>query len=220
MSNGDASATWQAARLALLAVTMSKIGHDLRGALSPAMLTAERLKANENAAVQRAADIILRSVERASEMVRVAVEIAREDPAVRARHFVPLQDLLTAPSTEGLPELSADVPDGALAELPSSLAEQALLHLRRAAAERGAKHVIASVLPDGRAWAITLTDDAVAPPPRTQAPPFRPDVSGLDLAAANALVRACGGELSVTEGAVGTPQFQLRLPMGRPVAHR
>ncbi len=46
-----------------------RLRHDLRGALSPAMLIADRLVSHADPAVKRSGDILLRSVERATEML-------------------------------------------------------------------------------------------------------------------------------------------------------
>jgi hypothetical protein len=45
---------------------LSLLRHDLRGILSPAMLIADRLLAHEDPAVQRAGDIMNRTIERAA----------------------------------------------------------------------------------------------------------------------------------------------------------
>lgn len=49
--------------------------HDLRGALSPALLMADRLTTNPDPAVQRAGEVVVRSIDRATAL------IARKDPA-------------------------------------------------------------------------------------------------------------------------------------------
>jgi len=46
-----------------------RLRHDIRGALSPALLTADRLLANRDPAVQRAGDIIVRAVEKVSALL-------------------------------------------------------------------------------------------------------------------------------------------------------
>ena len=42
-----------------------QLRHDIRGALSPALLTADRLLANDDPGVKRSGDIVVRSVEKA-----------------------------------------------------------------------------------------------------------------------------------------------------------
>jgi hypothetical protein len=46
-----------------------RLRHDIRGALSPALLTADRLLANRDPAVQRAGDIIVRAVEKVAALL-------------------------------------------------------------------------------------------------------------------------------------------------------
>ncbi len=48
--------------------------HDLRGALSPALLMADRLTTNPDPAVRRAGEVVVRSIDRATALV------ARKDP--------------------------------------------------------------------------------------------------------------------------------------------
>ncbi len=54
------------ARLQVLEAKTSSLRHDLRGILSPALLTAERLLGNEDPAIRRAGEIMVKTVERAS----------------------------------------------------------------------------------------------------------------------------------------------------------
>ncbi len=44
---------------------LRKLGHDLRGLLSPAMMLAERLQNNPDPAVQKSGTLILQSLDRA-----------------------------------------------------------------------------------------------------------------------------------------------------------
>jgi len=60
---GAAEAESQVAALRLQASSMR---HDLRGILSPALLCADRLANSQDEAVRKAADIVIRSVERAT----------------------------------------------------------------------------------------------------------------------------------------------------------
>ena len=46
-----------------------RLRHDIRGALSPALLTADRLLTHADPAVQRAGDIVVRAVERAATLL-------------------------------------------------------------------------------------------------------------------------------------------------------
>ena len=52
--------------LAELRAQTSVLRHDLRGILSPALLTADRLVSSEDPAIRKAGEIVIRTVERAS----------------------------------------------------------------------------------------------------------------------------------------------------------
>ncbi len=56
-----------AERLRLLEAKTSSLRHDLRGILSPALLTAERLLGHEDPVIKRAGEMMVKTVERASE---------------------------------------------------------------------------------------------------------------------------------------------------------
>ncbi len=56
-------------QLAGLAEQQRRVRHDIRGALSPALLTADRLLGHGDPVVKRAADIMVRAVERTSTLL-------------------------------------------------------------------------------------------------------------------------------------------------------
>lgn len=58
-----------------LEAAISTLRHDLRGVLSPALLMADRLTTNPDPAVQRAGEVVVRSIDRATAL------IARRGPA-------------------------------------------------------------------------------------------------------------------------------------------
>ncbi len=67
-----AAAETAAAQQAASAVRLEshrRLRHDIRGALSPALLTADRLLSHADPAVQRAGDIVVRAVERAAALL-------------------------------------------------------------------------------------------------------------------------------------------------------
>ncbi len=63
---GDAAAQ---ARIDALQAQMSNLRHDLRGALSPAMIVSDRLTAHADPAIRRAGETVVRSVEQASALI-------------------------------------------------------------------------------------------------------------------------------------------------------
>ena len=67
-------------QLATRAEQQSRLRHDLRGALSPALLTADRLINHEDAKVRRAAEIMVKSVDRAAAMLADPDELQPSPP--------------------------------------------------------------------------------------------------------------------------------------------
>ncbi len=60
-----------------LADAVRKMAHDLRGALSPAMLMAERLESHADPAVSQAAGTISKALDRATDAAKPAAALAR-----------------------------------------------------------------------------------------------------------------------------------------------
>jgi signal transduction histidine kinase len=69
------------ARFASVAVSLAKASHDLRGLLSPALLVSERLQVHADPSVSRTGDMLIRLVERASDLLRDIVAEARDGVA-------------------------------------------------------------------------------------------------------------------------------------------
>jgi hypothetical protein len=63
---GDAAAQ---ARIDALQAQVSNLRHDLRGALSPALIVSDRLIASADPAVRRAGETVVRSIEQASALI-------------------------------------------------------------------------------------------------------------------------------------------------------
>lgn len=57
------------ARITELENLISRLRHDIRGAVSPAMLVADRLRGSPDPGVQRAGERIIRTVERVLELL-------------------------------------------------------------------------------------------------------------------------------------------------------
>ncbi len=194
------SARWQAARLSALATGLSRLSHDLRGVMSPALLAAERLQASPDPAVRRAADVLVRAVERTIEVLRDDLGGIRQTlPSVtRAR-------LELRPAIE-----SATPPDLALAmSVPAAAAVEAdpehlcrawtslFAHLRALDATRAA--VAAST--EARSWTLTIDHDgARLIDAECFATPTGPH-GHHELVIARDLMRACGGDITMPDPA-------------------
>ncbi|MCW3474822.1 ATP-binding protein [Limobrevibacterium gyesilva] len=66
------------ARETELAAALSRLGHDLRGALSPALLMAERLEANADPAVKQAGTVVAQAMDRAASLAKAASTLAKK----------------------------------------------------------------------------------------------------------------------------------------------
>ena len=62
---------------ATLTAALIKLGHDLRGVLSPAMLMSERLETHKDPAIREAGKVIAQSVDRASALSQQLSRLAR-----------------------------------------------------------------------------------------------------------------------------------------------
>ncbi len=218
------AALWRNARLAALGTAVAKISHDLRGILSPALLTAERLQMNEQPSIKRAGDTLVRAVERATELVRRTVEFAREVPLSPQRLPLRLRGAV-AEAIEQVqgqrPELTVEnaVADGLEIEAERESIVRVLANLLRNAGEAEARHARVAASEAQGVVVVTVSDDGPGLPEPVQAALFRPFVpggrpgsTGLGLAIVRDLVRAHGGEAELLEtGSAGTT-FRLTLP--------
>jgi signal transduction histidine kinase len=214
------------ARLAALGTAMAKVNHDLRGILAPAMLTAERLQMHADPAIQRAGDVLLRSVERAAELTRRTLEFTREAPVVLPRQRVALHPLVA----EAAEEACAACPALAVANHVASDIEieadreslaRVLGNLLRNAGEAEARCVSVTAAWEGAELVVTVADDGPGLPEAVRAALFRPFVrggrsgsTGLGLAIVYDLMQAHGGDVALLDSGPGGTQFRLSLPAG------
>ncbi len=218
------AALWRNARLAAIGTAVAKVGHDLRGILSPALLAAERLQASPEPAVRRSGDTIAHAVERATELVKRTLDFAREGPAAPRREVFLLSPVILEAAEQARAlrpsiQITNDTPPITRLLADRLHVLRVLANLLRNAAEAGANtlRITTESAPDG--LSITVADDGPGLPQAVQTHLFRPFVaggrvggSGLGMAIARDLVRAHGGELTlVSTGKTGTT-FRLVLP--------
>jgi signal transduction histidine kinase len=218
------AALWRNARLAALGTAVAKVSHDLRGILTPALLSAERLQLHTDPAVRRSGEALVRAVDRATDLVSHALDFARESPPPPALQRVALAALVD--------EVARNVaiggwtfaienrvdPSVQVAADPGDLF-RVLTNLLRNAAEAGARHaeVVASV---GQAGiSVDIGDDGPGLPGATLAQLFRPFAvstrrggSGLGLAIVRDLTRAHGGDIVLAHTGRNGTVFRLTLP--------
>lgn len=225
------AALWRNARLAAVGTMAAKFGHDLRGILSPALLVADRLQMNGDASVRRAGKTMAQCIERATDLLRRALDFARDGPAPPGLAPVRLAriafDAAEMTMTEW-PHLRTEV------RVPPTLEVQAdrdqlfrvLANLLRNAAEAGARTVRIGI---GRGeddmLAVDVTDDGPGLPESVRAALFRPfntaarpGGTGLGLAIARDLMRAHGGDLVLAATGPEGTSFRLLLPVAASAA--
>jgi signal transduction histidine kinase len=222
------NALWRNARLAALGSAVARISHDLRGILAPALLTAERLQNHQDSAVQRAGEILLRTVDRATDLVRRTLDFAREGPPPLDLAPVGLALLVDEASevarAPGRPfGLVNRVPSGLLVQADRNQFFRVLANLLRNAADAGARSAVVSARAEHGTATIDLADDGPGLPDAVRATLFRPfahstrhDGAGLGLAIARDLMLAHGGAIALASSGPEGTVFRLTLPIARP----
>jgi signal transduction histidine kinase len=218
------AALWRNARLAALGAAMAKVNHDLRGILSPAMLTAERLQMHPDPSVRRAGDVLVRAVERAANLARRTLEFARDTPVSPPRERIALRPAVEDAAEQAraacpallvanlvAPEIDVDADRESLVRV--------LGNLLRNAAEAEATRVSIAAAHEGEELAITVADDGPGLPDAVRAALFRPFVAGgrrgstgLGLAIVHDLIRAHGGDVALLDSGPTGTRFRLTLP--------
>jgi signal transduction histidine kinase len=217
------TALWRNARLAGLGTVVAKVSHDLRGILTPALLTAERLQLNRDPRVQRAGEVLAQAVDRATDLVRRTLEYAREGPPLLELGPVALAPLVNEAAETARPlgprlRLENTIDDAVLVRADRIQLFRVLTNLLRNAAEAGAQTVRVSARHKSPTLSIEIADDGPGLPEAVRADLFRPFAgtmqrggSGLGLAIARDLMVAHGGSIElVSTGADGTA-FRLTL---------
>ena len=223
------AALWRNARLAALGTAVAKINHDLRGILSPAMLTAERLQMHADPAVQRAGDVLVRGVERATELVRRTLDFARETPSTLARRPLALRPVVEEAAEQcraACPWVVVvnHVPADIVVDADRESLGRVFGNLMRNAGEAEARHITVTATPEDRELVIVVVDDGPGLPASVRAGLFRPFVTGgrrgstgLGLAIVHDLMSAHGGDAVLLDSGAGGTRFRLTLPY-RPAA--
>lgn len=219
------SALWRNARLAALGTVVAKVSHDLRGILTPALLTAERLQMNSEPRIRRAGDTLVQAVERATDLVRRTLDYAREGPPPLELGPIELARLLDEAGETARPLGSALRLENGVDRTIQVRADRiqlfrVLSNLLRNAAEAGARTVRITAERNSPTLSVDIADDGPGLPEAVRAELFRPFAgstrrggSGLGLAIARDLMVAHGGdiELIATDGSGTTFRLTLRL---------
>ncbi len=222
------TALWRNARLAAMGAAIAKVSHDLRNALSPALLSAERLELHSDPAVRRSGSILVRAVENATDMVGRMLDFAREAPPQLAITTVDLgrlaEEAVESPQLAGAHAIVNRIPSRTEALADRALLLRVLLNLLNNAIEAGAARAeirLGEPPPDG-GLAIEIGDDGPGLPAEVTGKLFRPFVTsgkrggtGLGLAIAADLMRAQGGRVTLERTGRDGTVFRLTLPARR-----
>ena len=229
-----ATALHQKTRLAALGIAVTKVNHDLKNILASARLVSDRLGDSDDPDVRRIAPTLVRTIDRAVHLCQQTLNFTQEGPPQLDVSRVDLAQLVEdiageiaaaqanrttadAPGAEG-PVVNR-LPPGLEVEADRDQIYRVLSNLLRNAVEAGATCVeVASEPGEGR-LAITLVDDGPGLPPRARDNIFQPFAgtvkqggTGLGLAIARDLVRAHGGDITLTRTDAHGTAFRIDLP--------
>jgi signal transduction histidine kinase len=217
------TALWRNARLAGLGTVVAKVSHDLRGILTPALLSAERLQMHADPRVRRSGEVLAQAVDRAADLVRRTLEYAREGPPPLQLAPVALAPLVNEAAETARPlraslRVNNGIDAAILVRADRMELFRVLVNLLCNAAEADARTVRVSAQHADGVLSVDIADDGPGLPEPVRAKLFRPfpgstrrDGTGLGLAIARDLMVAHGGEIElVATGPTGTT-FRLTL---------
>jgi signal transduction histidine kinase len=221
------AALWRNARLAALGTMVAKVSHDLRGILTPALMTAERLQLNPDPRVRRSGEMLAQVVDRATELVRRTLDYAREGPPPLQLAPVALALLVNEAAETVRPPGSLHLENGIdpkiLVRADRTQLFRVLTNLMRNAAEAGARSVRVSAQRNSPTCSIEFADDGPGLPEPVRADLFRPFAgsmrrggTGLGLAIARDLMVAHGGEIELLDTGPAGTTFRLILRLAEP----
>jgi signal transduction histidine kinase len=220
-------ALWRNARLAALGNAVERISHDMRAILAPVLLAAERLQTHADPAVQRTGAMLLRTVDRATDLINRTLDFSRQGPPVLELAPVALALLVDeAAEAARAPSRSFavknQVPLTLLVEADRNQFFRVLANLLRNAADAGARSTqVSARAADGMA-VIEVADDGPGLPAAVRATLFHPATRstrhegvGLGLAIARDLTLAHGGEITLASSGPEGTVFHITLRLAR-----
>lgn len=218
----------QKSRLADVGAASNKINHDLRNILSTARLLSDRLAHSGDERTRKFAPTIMNTIDRATRMASEAIEYVRDRPMPRLEQF-DLADLVDEVGIT-LQEQGEDADPNLLRNWVNGLGEhkvqadrdllyRVFINLGRNAFDAGANTVTVKAENGGAYLQVDVADNGPGVPKDVVAQLFKPFTTGgraggagLGLAIARDLVRAHGGEISMTETGPGGTTFRFTLP--------
>lgn len=219
------TAQWREARLAALSTAVGRASHDLRGVLSPALLTAERLQMSGDPAIKHGADVLIRAIEKAADVMKQCVGQVREYPVLPGKaqqRLRPLIEQAAEQTRTAYPTLAVEnaVSDDYDVDADRDRLVLAVTLLLRSGGDASARRVRVSADLEANEVLITISDDGSGLSDALATAPFLPfaGANGMRLATARELIRAHGGDVSVLETGPDGTSFRLVLPAPRPTA--
>lgn len=227
---GLRDAEWRLARSTAASVSAARLSHDLRGLLSPAMLAAERVQMKADPSLSRSGEIIVRALDRSTELLRHGFDFLRENAPPPPRVRALICDALTQAAAQVgplCPRLKVVVTVDAGMKVLANQASvvTALFELLRNASEAGATQVVVTGTSHGHELALLLTDDGPGLPDHVAAASFgpvgKPDQdrsgrpTGFGMALARELLRAQSGDLVLMETGPQGTVFKATLPTAK-----
>ena len=215
----------QRERLAALGTAVSKINHDLRGALATAQLVADRLAHSDNPEVQKMAPSLVRALDRAIALCTDTLNFTREGPAKPEYSRFPLAELhgelgeSLGKYLNGTAVLKADFAQDFTVTADRAQLYRVIHNLAENALQMGAHKVAVRARRDGGKIEIEVADDGPGLPPKALQSLFVPfkgsarsGGTGLGLAIARELMRVQGGDLKLAANDATGATFLLELP--------
>ncbi len=212
-------AEWRQARLGAIAMGAGKVSHDLRGTLAPALLAAERLQLHSEPSVKRAGDILVRAVERATDLVRSGLDGAREghesSPSTQfmlcdavAEAVAAARAAMSGVTIEAAPDATIE-----LLAIRENVVRSLSYLLQNCGAAPGTMIVVTAERTGGEA-AMVVTVGGPGLADTVAAAPFQPfgNAAGLNLAIARDLARANAGGLVLERTGPQGSVFRLSYP--------
>ena len=226
MQRGLRAALTQKDHLAALGTAVAKINHDLRGALSSALLVSDRLETSDDPEVRKLAPTVIASIERAVALCSQTLDYAGGDGKEVRRQRFPVQPLIAeikmvmeAPENSVI-KIENRTPEAFPVDGDRDQIYRILNNLCRNAAEAGATDIVVSARTASDSVEIDIHDNGPGLPPRAQEKLFQPfegsaraGGTGLGLAIARELAEGHGGDLALVSTDAGGTLFRLTLPL-------
>ncbi len=220
------SALTQKGHLAAMGTAVAKINHDLRGALSSALMVSDRLESSDDPQVRKLAPTVIASIERAVALCSQTLDYAGGNEKIVKRQRFQLHPLVAeikammeAPEEHAI-ALENRTLDAFLIDGDRDQIYRILNNLCRNAAEAGATTIAVSGRSGANGREIDIRDNGPGLPPRAQEKLFQPfegsaraGGTGLGLAIARELAQGHGGDLILVSTDASGTLFRLTLPL-------